>query len=86
MKRAANQIAASDFVPCDESALEKYLKSLLYSPEWDSPASAERFAAVLEQLRKPAMTIVPRLGAESACTQIMMEAGIFAVAWFSVPF
>ena len=44
---------ASDFVPLKESALEEYLAALLYSTEWDSPASAEQFAAVLNQLRKP---------------------------------
>jgi len=49
----ADRIAASDFVPLEESALEEYLAALLYSPEWDSPASAEQFAAVLDQLRKP---------------------------------
>ena len=49
----ADRIAASDFVPFQESALAKYLAALLYSPEWDSPASAEQFAAVLDQLRKP---------------------------------
>ena len=40
-------------MPFEESALEEYLAALLYSPEWDSPASAEQFAAVLGQLRKP---------------------------------
>jgi hypothetical protein len=49
----ADRIAPTDFVPFEESALEEYLAALLYSPEWDSPASAEQFAAVLEQLRKP---------------------------------
>jgi hypothetical protein len=49
----ADRIAASDFAPFQESALEEYLAALLYSPEWDSPASAEQFAAVLGQLRKP---------------------------------
>ena len=33
--------------------MEEYLAALLYSSEWDSPASAEQFAAVLNQLRKP---------------------------------
>ena len=33
-----------------------------------------------------AMTIVPRPGAESARTQMMMVAGLFAVAWFGVAF
>ncbi len=45
----ADRIAPSDFVPFAESALEEYLAALLYSPEWDSPASAEQFAAVLGQ-------------------------------------
>lgn len=49
----ADRIAASDFVPFAESALEEYLAALLYSPKWDSPASAEQFAAVLGHLRKP---------------------------------
>ncbi len=49
----ADRIAAGDFVPFEESALEEYLAALLYSPEWDSPASAEQFAVVLDQLRKP---------------------------------
>ena len=49
----ADRIVASDFVPLKESALEEYLADLLYSTEWDSPASAEQFAAVLNQLRKP---------------------------------
>jgi hypothetical protein len=49
----ADRIVASDFVPLKESALEEYLAALLYSSEWDSPASAEQFAAVLGQLRKP---------------------------------
>jgi hypothetical protein len=44
---------ASDYLPLKESALEEYLAALLYSSEWDSPASAEQFAAVLGQLRKP---------------------------------
>ncbi|MCX7008371.1 MAG: hypothetical protein NTY53_14175 [Kiritimatiellaeota bacterium] len=38
----ADRIEASDFVPFKESALEQYLATLLYSPEWDSPASAEQ--------------------------------------------
>jgi hypothetical protein len=49
----ANRIAAGDFAPFEEAALEGYLKTLLYSPEWNKPASAEQLAAVLEQLRKP---------------------------------
>ena len=49
----ADRIAASDFVPFEESALEEYLAALLYSSEWDSPATAEQFAAVLGHLRKP---------------------------------
>src|SRR5438477_7901155 len=49
----AERIAANDFVAFEESDLEDYLEALLYSPEWDSPASAEQFAAVLDQLRKP---------------------------------
>ena len=49
----ASRIAANDFAPFEEAALEDYLKLLLYSAEWDTPASAEQFTAVLEQLRKP---------------------------------
>jgi hypothetical protein len=49
----ADRIAATDFVPFEEAGLQEYLATLLYSPEWNSPASAEQFAAVLEQLRKP---------------------------------
>ena len=49
----AERIVARDFVPFDESALEEYLAALLYSPEWDSPASVEQLAAVRDQLRKP---------------------------------
>ena len=49
----ADRIAANDFAPFEEAALEGYLKALLYSPEWDKPASAEQLGAVLEQLRKP---------------------------------
>jgi len=48
----ASRIAVNDFVPFEEAALEGYLKALLCSTEWDTPASAEEFAAVLEQLRK----------------------------------
>lgn len=49
----ADRIVASDFVPLEESVLKEYLEALLYSPEWDSAASPEQFAAVLDQLRKP---------------------------------
>ena len=49
----ASRLAANDFAPFEEVALEGYLKALLYSPEWDTPASPEQFAVVLEQLRKP---------------------------------
>lgn len=49
----AGRIAASDFLPFEEPALEEYLAALLYSTKWDSPASTEQFAAVLDQLRKP---------------------------------
>lgn len=49
----ADRIVASDFGLFEKSALEEYLAALLYSPEWDSPASTEQFAAVLGQLRKP---------------------------------
>jgi hypothetical protein len=49
----ASRIAANDFAPFEEAALEGYLKALLYSTEWNTPASAEQFAAVLEQLRQP---------------------------------
>ena len=45
-------VVASAFVPLEEPALEEYLAALLYSPEWDSPASADQFAAVLDQLRE----------------------------------
>ena len=49
----AERISANDFAPFDEAALEGYLRTLLYSPEWDRPASPEQFATVLQQLRKP---------------------------------
>lgn len=49
----AGRIAPNDFVPFEESDLRDYLAALLYSPEWESPATEEQFAAVLEQLRKP---------------------------------
>jgi len=49
----AGRIAPTDFEPFEESVLRDYLAALLYSPEWDSPASEEQFAAVLEQLQKP---------------------------------
>jgi hypothetical protein len=49
----ASRIAASDFAPFEEATLEGYLKALLYSPEWERPATAEQFATVFEQLRRP---------------------------------
>ena len=49
----AGRIAPTDFVPLDESGLRDYLAALLYSSEWDSPATEEQFALVLEQLRRP---------------------------------
>jgi hypothetical protein len=49
----ADRISENDFVPFAASDLEGYLAALLYSPEWDSPASSEQFDAVLEQLRIP---------------------------------
>ena len=46
------QIVAADFVEFYDDALEDYLGQLLYSSEWDSPASAEQFATVLRLLRQ----------------------------------
>jgi hypothetical protein len=49
----ADRIGTSDFVQFEEGELDGYLRDLLFSSEWDTPASAEQFGAILEQLRKP---------------------------------
>ena len=48
----AGSIAINDFVRFEEGGLDTYLRDLLFSSEWDTPASAEQFEAVLELLRK----------------------------------
>ncbi|HWX22357.1 MAG TPA: hypothetical protein VN578_20850 [Candidatus Binatia bacterium] len=49
----ADRIAASDFVPFQQVSMEGYLKALLYSPEWETPATPEQFAEVLAEPQKP---------------------------------
>lgn len=49
----ASQISADDFVAHDQLSLEPYIKELLFSKEWESPASADQFAAVLRLLSEP---------------------------------
>ncbi len=48
----ADQIVASDYEPFAVESLDDYLKNLLFSAEWSTPASPEQYCDVLSQLRK----------------------------------